>query len=133
MRNILAVALLFICGCAAHPIHPGTANKFDSDSYDALLVTASVIESTKADLAANKFSPTLAPKVKTALNDLIKGYDDADLFYCGTPVGASCAPMSYHALALAGQATPAMNTKLTQLQNIVTAAVNALAAAKAGN
>lgn len=133
MKTIIALALVILSGCSAAKIHPGTANAFDSAAYDSLLVTDSVIESTKADLAANKFSASVAPKVKAALNDLIVAYDRADTFYCGTPVGSQCAPTSYHALALAGQATPAQNTTLTQLENIVIAAANTLAAAKAGN
>ena len=78
--------LLVICGCAAHPIHPGTANAFDSSTYDTLTITDSVIQSTKADLSAGKFPASIAQNVKTALNILITSYDVLDMAYCGTPV-----------------------------------------------
>lgn len=106
-------------GCAARPIHPGAANPFDSTSYDTLIVTHSVIESTKADLAANKFSATLAPKVKDALNYLIQAYDVADTAY-----------LSYHAAAIAGTATAADQAALQAKISNVSSATVALTAAK---
>ena len=106
---LLAVSL---SGCAARPIHPGTANSFDSSVYDSLLVTHNVIESIKTELSNNSFSPGIAPNVKAALNKLIAIYNDTDTLYCNPPPGAgptdSCAATSYHALAVAGQSTPAL-------------------------
>ena len=97
-------------GCATRPIHPGTANKLDSGVYDALLTTHSVIESTKGELASGTFPPEVQPRVKSALNILITAYNDADVLYCNPPTGASptdsCAPTSYHSIAMAGQSTP---------------------------
>jgi hypothetical protein len=118
----MLVAVLLIAGCAAqHPIHPGAANQFDSTSYDTLLVAHSVIESTKADLAANKFPDALAAKVKQSLNVLIQAYDVADTAY-----------LSYHASAIAGKATPADQTALQTKLNDVGNATTALTSAKGG-
>lgn len=124
MKRLLAVCVLSaaLVGCAARPIHPGAANSFDSHSYDALIVTHSVIESTKADIAANSIPVTLAPNVKKALNDLINGYNIADSAY-----------LIYHAAALAGNATSAQGTALTQALSNVNSQTATLAAAKAGN
>ena len=133
MRKVLPVLLLFLCGCAAHPIHPGTANSFDSGAYDTLSVADNVIQSTKADFAANKFPASIAGNVKTALNALINAYDIADTFYCGAPVGTQCSPNSYHSLAMAGTATAAQNTQLQNELNSVNTATAQLTAAKAGN
>ncbi len=132
MKRIIPTLFLFLCGCAAHPIHPGTANAFDSGAYDTLSVADNVIQSTKLDLAANKFPASIAGNVKTALNGLINAYDIAETFYCGAPVGTSCSPNSYHALAMAGTATPAQNTQLTNDLNSVNTATTQLSTAKAG-
>lgn len=124
MRTIpatLALAVL-LAGCAAHAVHPGAANKFDSDSYDAVLVTHNLIETTKTDLANNAFPAAIAGNVKTALNDLIKAYDIADTAYT-----------TYHAAALAGTATSAQQSALTNdlaALNTQTAALTAAKAAK---
>lgn len=113
--------VLAIAGCAAQQIHPGAANSFDSSTYDALIVTHSVIETTKVDLASNAFTPTLAPKIKTALNDLIKAYDVADTVY-----------QAYHTAAMAGTATPAQATAVSNAVQSVNNSTSALSAAKAG-
>jgi hypothetical protein len=133
MKQILVLCLL-LSGCAAHVTHPGTANSFDSDTYDTLLTTDSVIQSTKADLAAGKFSPSLAVTVKKALNDLINVYDIADTFYCGTPVGTplTCSPNSYHSLAVAGTVTPQQTMQMQVSVTQVNSAVASLTAAKGG-
>src|ERR1700693_800702 len=114
---ILAVALT---GCGARPIHPGAANKFDSDSYDAVVVAHSVIETTKTDLANNAFPASIAGNVKTALNDLVKGYNTADSAY-----------QAYHSAALAGTATVAQSNAVTAALNDVNTKTAALTAAKA--
>src|SRR5271156_3502939 len=94
MKRLATLALvLALTGCAAHVVHPGSANKFDSDAYDSVLVTHSVIETTKTDLANNAFPASIAGNVKTALNDLITGYNAADAAY-----------QAYHNAALAGTA-----------------------------
>lgn len=133
MRKILAVVLLFIGGCSAVKIHPGTANAFDSAAYDTLSVTDNVIQSTKTALAANQFPVSIAGNVKTALNILITAYNTADNFYCGAPIGSSCQPNSYHTMANLGTATPAQQTQLTTLLNSVTNDTTALTAAKGTN
>jgi aspartate-semialdehyde dehydrogenase len=106
--GLIAVVLL-LAGCAARPVHPGAANSFDSNSYDAVLVAHSVIETTKTDLTNNAFPASIAGQVKTALNDLIKAYDIADTAYT-----------TYHAAAVAGKATmvqsTAVSSALTDLQ-----------------
>jgi hypothetical protein len=81
MARRLAVLLpltLLLSSCAAHVNHPGTANTFDSDTYDALLITDNVIQSTKTAYLSNQFPASIAPQVKTALNDLITAYDTAN-------------------------------------------------------
>jgi hypothetical protein len=135
---ILGVMWFVLAGCAARPIHPGTANKTDSAVYDSLLTTHSVIESTKGELASGTFPPEVQPRVKSALNILITAYNDADVLYCNPPAGASptdsCAPTSYHSIAMAGQSTPtadaAMQAKLTSMNSAVSALATAKGASK---
>jgi len=137
-RFAVLLAALLIIGCSAHPIHPGTANAFDSNAYDVLSITDNVIQSTKTALAANQFPASISGNVKAALNDLIRAYDGADLAYCGQPIAGGavgtlqCAPGSYHAAAMAGTATAAQSTAITNAINQVTAATTALNTAKGG-
>jgi hypothetical protein len=122
MKSIAVLALaLALTGCAAHVIHPGSANKFDSDAYDAVLVAHSVIETTKTDLANNAFPASIAGNVKTALNDLVTGYNAADAAY-----------QAYHNAALAGTATTAQSTSLSNALTDVQNKTTALTSAKAG-
>lgn len=127
MKRLLALPFLLCltlgsCKTAAYVNHPGSYNTFDSQSYDTLIVTHSVIESTKADLAANKFPAQIAGAVKTALNNLITAYDVADSSY-----------LVYHAAAAAGTATAAQQTTVaTNLSNVNASTMN-LTTAKAGN
>jgi hypothetical protein len=114
---VLAVAL---GGCAARAVHPGSANAFDSNSYDAVLVAHSVIETTKTDLANGAFPASIAGNVKTALNGLIAAYDIAQK-----------ALTDYHNAALAGTATSAQSTALTNALTDVNAKTQALTSAKA--
>jgi hypothetical protein len=139
MKKLFPALFCFLLvACAAHPIHPGTANAFDSGAYDTLSVADSVIQSTKADLAANKFPASISGNVKSALNGLIAAYNIADTFYCGAPVAGvgtgslMCAPNSYHSLAMAGTATPAQSTQLQNDINSVSTSTAQLTAAKAG-
>jgi hypothetical protein len=120
MKRLRLIAVLILAGCAARPIHPGAANKFDSDSYDAVLVAHSVIETTKTDLANGAFPASIAGTVKTALNALIASYDLADQAY-----------IAYHNAALAGTATTAQSTAVTNALNDVNAKTSALTSAKA--
>jgi len=114
------VALLLI-SCAATQIHPGSPNAFDSATYDTLVATHSVIESTKTDLAANSFPASISANVKTALNALIQAYDVADTAY-----------QAYHSSALAGTATTAqqaaVSSAITQVNTSTTNLTNAKAA-----
>ena len=134
--SLLVVGLLLI-GCAARPIHPGTANTFDSSVYDSLLTTDSVIKSTKTELANNSFPPSIVGNVKDALNRLIAIYNETDVLYCNPPAGAgptdSCAPNSYHALAMAGQSTPAADALMKSKITSMNTAVGALSSAKGGS
>lgn len=116
---VLAVLLMF-SGCAARPIHPGAANSYDSNAYDALTVAHSVIETTKTDLSVNAFPPSISGNVKTALNDLIRAYDVAQTAYA-----------AYHAAAFAGTATVAQSNTLTAALNDVGSKTTALTSAKA--
>jgi len=123
MRQLTSGLLIFtllLSGCAAR-IHPGAANSFDSTTYDTLIVTHNVIESTKADLAAGKFTGTLAVNVKMALNRLIQAYDVADTGY-----------LAYHAAAAAGNATPTDQGALQVKVNDMTNATTTLTSAKGG-
>jgi hypothetical protein len=134
--TILVAMILCLSACAAGP-HPGTANAFDNATYNTLLVTDNVIQTTRADYAASKFPAAIMPQVKTALNDLIAAYDAADVLYCGQPVTGplgtlQCAPGSYHAMAMAGTATPQQSADITAKINAVNSAITSLASAKAG-
>ena len=137
-RLIPVLALLLLPGCATRPVHPGTANKFDSTVYDALLTAHKVIESTKTELTNGTFPPDVQPRVKDAINLLIIAYNDADMLYCNPPAGAgptdSCAANSYHSQALAGQSTQAadaaMQAKLSSMNSAVTALATAKGASK---
>ena len=135
----IAVLAILLVGCGIiqkHVNHPGSANTFDSDSYDTLLVTDSVIKTTKDDLAANAFPASIAGNVKTALNDLIRAYDIADTVYCGAPIttatGLQCTPESYHGAAIAGKATATQSNAVSLAISNVNAKTSALTAAKAG-
>jgi|HubBroStandDraft_1064217.scaffolds.fasta_scaffold03153_12 hypothetical protein len=126
MRKFIpALALvLLLMGCAKNtstPI-PGAANTFDSQSYLSLVTADSVIETTKADLAAGKFPASIAGNVKTALNALIQSYDVANPVY-----------VAYHNAALAGTATTAQQTAVTTALSDVTAKTSALTSAKGAN
>jgi hypothetical protein len=115
----LILAALLLTGCATRPIHPGAANTFDSDSFDALVVANSVIVNTKTDLTAGAFAPTLVPSIKAALNDLITAYDTADAAY-----------LVYHAAAVAGTATVAQSNAVTSGLTQVNIATSALVTVK---
>lgn len=130
-----AFAAASLAGCAMHVQHPGTANAFDSDIYDTLLVSRSVIETTKTDLAASAFPVSIAGNVQSALNNLISAYNLLEGAYCGVPVANTqgtldCASTSIHAAIMTGTATPAQTAQLTQLSSSVNSAVTALAASK---
>lgn len=125
MKHLVALALcIALSGCAAknYQVHPGAANTFDSQSYDTLLVTNSVIESTKADLAANKFPAAITGNIKTALNGLINAYNAADSAY-----------LIYHAAAIQGGASQAQITNLNAAITNVNSATTTLTQAKAGS
>lgn len=133
VRLAIPLALcVMLAGCPKNQIHPGTANAFDSNVYDTLLTADNVIQTTKSDLAANKFPASIAGNVKTALNLLITAYDAADTFYCGAPVGTQCAASSYHSLVMAGSATASETQQMTSLQSSVNTATTNLTAAKGG-
>jgi hypothetical protein len=123
LQTVLVLLLLALLsnGCAARPVHPGAVNKFDSDAYDALLVTESVIQSTKADLTNNVFPTSIAPNVKDALNYLINSYNVADIAY-----------KAYHSAALAGTVTPVQQANVTTAINQMSNATSTLINAKAG-
>lgn len=117
-KVLTLLLVLFLVGCAARPIHPGAANRFDSDAYDALLVADSIIQSTKADLTNNVFPANVAAPVKNALNNLIVAYNATDTSY-----------RVYHAAVASGAATPqqqaAVQAGLNQVAGATTSLVNA--------
>lgn len=93
-RLVLALGLaVLIAGCAARPIHPGAANKLDSNAYDAVLLYHDAIESAKADVTAGSFPANAKP----VLNKLIDAYNVLDGAY-----------LTYHAAAAKGTDTAAM-------------------------
>lgn len=125
---VLVVLILTFCsgGCAAlggaHAPHPGSANKFDSDAYDAVFVAHNIIESTKTQLSKpGGFPPNIAPGVSKALAYLIDAYNISDNLY-----------KDYHAAAIAGQATQAQSTALSNALADMNDKTAALTAAKAG-
>jgi hypothetical protein len=117
----LLVFVVVLAGCAAHIVHPGSANKFDSDAYDSVLITHSVIETTKTDLANNAFPASIAGNVKAALNYLVTAYNAADSAY-----------QAYHTAAMAGTATTAQSNAVTAALADMNTKTAALTAAKAG-
>lgn len=142
-RNTSLVLILLLAGCGAtHVQHPGTANAFDSDVYDTLLVAHSVIESTKSDIAAGSFGANVLPAVKTALNILIDAYNDLDTIYCNPTSGGiaatgianlHCSAGSYHALAQAGPPPIALQNQVQTAESRVKSATVSLATAKKGS
>ena len=122
MKNrviVLVLAVSLLSGCSV--MHPGAANKFDSQSYDVLYVAHSAIETTKAQLAAQPpvYQPNVAAVVKTTLNHLIDVYNIADTAY-----------QLYHTAAIAGTATAAMQADVQTKLNNVSSAVTSLAQTK---
>ena len=118
---VLVVAMLG-CASATYKAHPGSVNLFDSQTYDTLFVTHSVIESAKASLTAGSFTPAVAAAVKAAVDDLVTAYNVADTAY-----------LVYHSAAVAGTVTPAqiaaVNSGIVQVTN-ATSALNSLTGAK---
>jgi hypothetical protein len=111
--SLVLVLSIFMSSCAAkHPIQPSTANKFDSDSHNALVATDNIIKTTGQDLTAGKFQPGMDTNVKDALNSLIRAYIEADKVY------------------RAGTVTPSQQAAVTSELNNVAKATNALNAAK---
>ena len=106
---VLPLAFTISCASQNYIVHPGAVNTFDSQTYDTLIVTHSVIESTKADLAAGKFpAGKVADGVKAALNALVLSYNVTDTAY-----------LVYHTAAAAGTATATQQAAVTAgIQNI---------------
>lgn len=84
---LLAVSL---AGCGPktpiqrHPptaTDPGSTTATDADAYDALVFADSLIKSTKADLAANKYPLAAAATITTVLRATIDFYNPADNAY----------------------------------------------------
>lgn len=128
-RNRSFLVLTLICsltGCSLikpHPVHPGTANKFDSDTYDALAFADSVIKGTEQELATsnNGFPPSILPQIRTALSYLIDSYNTARGVY-----------LIYHNAAMNGTATTTQSDAVSKAIADVNAKTTALANAKVG-
>jgi hypothetical protein len=118
--SLVLVLSIFMSNCAAkHPIHPSTANKFDSDSNNVLMATDNLIKTTGQDLTGGKFPPGMDTNVKDALNSLIRAYNEADKVY-----------RDYHDAVIAGTVTPSQQAAVTSELNNVSKATNTLKAAK---
>lgn len=128
MKRGLAVLVLTVClaSCQHYVAHPGSVNTFDSQAYDSILVTKTVIDSTKTDIANGVFG-SLAGTVTTAVDALVTAYNVADTAY-----------QAYHNAAVAGTATTAqinavtadisaLNTQVTNLATVKTQVAAALA------
>lgn len=99
-KQLLVAALLLsvaVAGCVKNPIHPGTANRFDSDTADALMVADSTIIDAKADVKAGTLPASAIP----IANQVIKAYDVA-----------RAAWLTYHDAALAGKDATALQATL---------------------
>jgi hypothetical protein len=125
-RSLACIAVfalaISLTSCAARPVHPGAANSFDSAAYDSLLVTHSIIESTKTDLATSEtFPASIVGNVRTALSYLIDSYNIAQKAY-----------VTYHAAALLGKATPEQATAVQNGLTDTSLKTQALTAAKNG-
>lgn len=118
-RALTLVLCLTLAGCAARPIHPGAANRFDSTTYDTLVTSKSVIDTTKTDLANNAFPAAVAANVKTAVNGLVVAYNTLDTAY-----------QAYHKAALSGSATQAQTDAVNSASASVVSATQALTNAK---
>jgi hypothetical protein len=137
-RIALGIAIFFapfMASCAKHVSHPGTANAFDSDAYDTLLVAHSVIETTKTDLVNGSFPAGIAGNVARALSGLVRGYNVLEQIYCGNQVqgpqgGLQCAPDSYHSAAMAGTATSGQSAAVQNAVSDVNTALTAVSTAK---
>ncbi len=116
------VVLCLVLAACSHKVVVGAANQFDSNSYLTLVTADSVIQQTKADLAAGTFPANIATTVKASLNGLIEAYDVANPIY-----------IAYHTAALAGQATPAQQAAVTSSLASVNSATTALITAKGAN
>jgi hypothetical protein len=122
--SVIAVAVLALglAGCPKSTPVAGSANTFDSQSYVSLVTADSVIQSTRAALTANQFPANVEPAVRTAVNALIQSYDIANPIY-----------LAYHSAALAGNATAAQQTALTNAVSDVNAKTAAVTSAKGAN
>jgi hypothetical protein len=125
MRKTLTVLIVTLCmvltACIKHVPVPGAVNQFDSDTYVSLLTSKAVIDTTKAELAANAFPANVAGPVKTAVNGAVTAYNVADTAY-----------QAYHSTALAGTSTPAQQADVSAKVSNLNTAVGQVTAAKAG-
>lgn len=121
-RSLILVLALAFSGCAARPVHPGSANSFDSGAYDSLIVAHNIIETTKQQLSTSAgFPSNIAPAVRNALSYLIDSYNVADKAY-----------IAYHEAALNGVATQTQADLVSASLADVNTKTTALTAAKNG-
>lgn len=127
---VIAAALpILTCGCPAlrtpHPVTPGStvpATGLDLETYNLLLGTKALIDTTKADLAANVFSSTVAPLVKVNLDYVIQAYNNLEAQY-----------EPYHnEIVATGAASAAATTAVTSATPAVTSSVAQLKAVTGG-
>jgi hypothetical protein len=84
---LVAVLAISLAGCASTAVHPGAANVYDSQAFDALIVTQAAIEQARVEVADG------FPQYKDQLNKVIAAYNSAYDLY-----------MLYHHAALTGGA-----------------------------
>jgi len=132
LRKILVLPLLLVmvgtptflvmgCKTQAYQIHPGSPNVFDSQAYDILVTTDAAIKQTKQELAAGSFPANLVRGITIALNDVIRGYDIANVSYQAYHKAATATPPT---------ATVAMQNDLQAKTSVLPGLVSNLQTAK---
>lgn len=112
MKRYAPLLLLFLfigCNKTIYVTHPGSVDKLDSQTYDVLLTTQSVLETTKQMIKEGK----LPPSVKPLLNNAGTAYNDLTLLW-----------LDYHNKPLASKtekiisATTILNNLILQLRGL---------------
>lgn len=108
---MILAAVLTLQGCSSTaPVIPGAVSSFDSNTYTTLLSVQAAIT------AATPIATT--PAIEKILNDVIAAYNIAEAAY-----------VTYHQAAVAGTATPAMQTALSVQIGTATTAMSQLPSA----
>lgn len=123
---IFAAITLAASGCSTlktpHTVAPGStvqASSLDSETFNLLLGTKTVIDQTKAALASNVFDAVVGAQIKVALEELVPAYNSLESSY-----------EVYHKAIVAGTATPAQAAAVSSAAPAVQSAVSKLNAVK---